>query len=455
MKSRKSGIIFMVLVALLIAGCVAPTAPPAADMAGAEDQPVELSMWYFNWPPGYEYQAERVRLYMDENPNVTIDFDHSIPPVGEGGFEDKITSSLATGTAPDIFAVINPQAIKLINKGQLAPIDDEAVEGLGFESVEALKASRLPGAFDSWSAADGTPYGFHWELSWLVLYCNDQHLRDAGVDPDTVALETWDDFIALGKQVIEGNPSFYLDDAGNFKRNFVKLPMYFDDTWSMQVLTTFLAQSGGAVMNADRTAGTINEPAGVEAVEWMMRVSRELGDPNIGPVIPGDVHSAFGSGEMTCDLAGPWMYEAFLVATESPIIDSGYHAYGMPSIEAGQPGNVFWGWAWVVNAASPNKKAAWEFLRFLEDDPQSQAAASGIWQPLPDIEKGWGAGRVPYADLVASAAAGGQAIFITEHYAETARILRGKIEVMAFEGADVQMSLDEAVEEIDSVLDGR
>ena len=356
MKSRKSGTIFMVLVALLIAGCVAPTAPPAADMAGAEDQPVELSMWYFNWPPGYEYQAERVRLYMDENPNVTIDFDHSIPPVGEGGFEDKVTSSLATGTAPDIFAVINPQAIKLINKGQLAPIDDEAVEGLGFESVEALKASRLPGAFDSWSAADGTPYGFHWELSWLVLYCNDQHLRDAGVDPDTVALETWDDFIALGKQVIEGNPSFYLDDAGNFKRNFVKLPMYFDDTWSMQVLTTFLAQSGGAVMNADRTAGTINEPAGVEAVEWMMRVSRELGDPNIGPVIPGDVHSAFGSGEMTCDLAGPWMYEAFLVATESPIIDSGYHAYGMPSIEAGQPGNVFWGWAWVVNAASPNKK---------------------------------------------------------------------------------------------------
>lgn len=133
MKSRKSGTIFIVLVALLIAGCVAPTAPPAADMAGAEDQPVELSMWYFNWPPGYEYQAERVRLYMDENPNVTIDFDHSVPPVGEGGFEDKVTSSLATGTAPDIFAVINPQAIKLINKGQLAPIDDEAVEGLGFE----------------------------------------------------------------------------------------------------------------------------------------------------------------------------------------------------------------------------------------------------------------------------------------------------------------------------------
>ena len=456
MKARKPSILFalLVLVALLVAACVAP-APMTSDMAGADDeQPVDLSMWYFNWPAGYEYQAERVRLYMNDNPNVTIDFDHSIPPVGEGGFEDKVTSALATGTAPDIFAVINPQAIKLINKGQLAPVDDEAVDALGFDSVEALKSSRLPGAFDSWSSADGTPYGYHWELSWLVLYCNDQHFRDAGVDPDAVTLETWDDFIAVGKQVIEGNPDFYLDDDGNFKRNFIKLPMYFDDTWSMQVLTTFLAQTGGSVLNADRTKTMINEPAGVEAVEWMMRVSHELGDPNVGPVIPGEIHAAFGSGEMTCDLAGPWMYEAFLVATESPVLESGYHAYGMPSIEAGKPGNVFWGWAWVVNAASPNKKAAWEFLRFLEADPQGQAAASGIWQPLPDIEKGSGAGRVPNADLVAAAAAGGQAIFITEHYAEAARVLRGKIEAMAFEGADVQASLDEAAEEIDPVLDG-
>ena len=53
------------------------------------------------------------------------------------------------------------------------------------------------------------------------------------------------------------------------------------------------------------------------------------------------------------------------------------------------------------------------------------------------------------------AAEGGQAIFVTEHYAEVARILRGKIEAMAFEGADVQASLDEAVEEINSIVDGR
>lgn len=421
----------------------------------APKEPVTLSMWYFNWPPGYQYQEERVRIYMQENPYVTVDFDHSVPPVGEGGFEDKVTSALATGTGPDIFAVINPQAIKLINKGQLAPADEVAIKALGYGSLDELKASRLPGAFDSWSNAEGTPYGYHWELSWLIMYCNDDHLKKAGVDPDSVKLETWDDFIDLGKKVIEGNKSFYMDASGKFQKNFIKLPMYFDDTWSMQVLTTFLAQTGGSVLNADRTKATINEPAGVKAVEMMMKISRELGDPNIGPVIPGEVHAAFGSGEQTCDLAGPWMYEAFLVATKSPVLETGYHAYGMPSVEKGKPGNVFWGWAWVVNATSPNKEEAWKFLRFLEADPQGQAAASGIWQPLPDIEKGWGAGRAPYADLVASAAKGGQAIFVTEHYAEIARILRGKIEAMAFEGADIQESLDAAAEEINPILDGK
>jgi hypothetical protein len=62
---------------------------------------------------------------------------------------------------------------------------------------------------------------------------------------------------------------------------------------------------------------------------------------------------------------------------------------------------------------------------------------------------------VPYADVIAPGAEGGQAIFITEHYAEIARIVRGAIEVMAFEGADVQETLDAACEEIQPILDGK
>lgn len=427
------------------------TAAPQATTAAAGGEKSALSMWYFNWPPGYEYQDKRVKEYMQQHPEVTINFDHSVPPTGEGGFEDKVTAALATGTGPDIFAVINPQAIKLIDKGQLAPIDAAAAKALGYDSVDALKASRYPGAFASWSDANGTPYGYHWELSWLQLYCNDEHLKAAGIDPDKVDIKTWDDLIALGKQVIEKNPSFYKDSSGKFVKNFIKFPMYYDDTWSMQVLTAFLAQAGGSVLNPDKTAAAINSPEGIKALETMMKVSRELGDPNVGPTEPGAIHTAFGSGEQTCDLAGPWMNIAFLKANNSPVLGK-YHVYGMPSIEAGKPGNVFWGWAWVVNAQSQNKDAAWKFLRFLEDDPQGQALASGIWQPVPGIEGGQVGKEVPYAQAIADSAKGAQAIFVTDKYAEIARLLRGKIESMAFSGADVKTSADEAAGEINNIL---
>ena len=449
MKAQKVSILLSLVITLglVLAACQ----PQAVEVEESASGPVDLSMWYFNWPQGYEYQEERVRLYMNENPHVTVDFDHSVPPVGEGGFEDKVTSSLATGTAPDVFAVINPQAIKLIEKGQLAPIDDTALSALGFDSVEALKATRYEGAFDSWSDADGTPYAYHWEISWLIVYCNDNHLNAGGVDPDSVSLVTWDDFIALGKQVVAGNESFYKDSSGNWTHNFMKLPMFMDDTWSMQVLTAFLAQSGGSVLNEDQTASEINSAASVAAVNKMMEITQELGDANVGPTTPGELFGEFGAENQTCALAGPWMHEAFMKATGSPILNA-YRNYGMPRITADKPGNVFWGWAWAVSSESKNKEEAWKLIRFIEADPQGQAVASGIWQPLPGIEKGWGAKQVPNADGVAAASEGAQPIFVTPKYAEIARVLRGYIEQMAFEGADVQSSLDTAAAEINDIL---
>lgn len=428
----------------------APTQAPAAaqpTQAPAAGAKADLSMWYFNWPPGYQFQETRVQSFMKEHPDITVKFDHSIPPTGEGGFEDKVTASLATGTAPDIFAVINPQAIKVIDKGQVAPIDADAAKALGFDSVDALKASRFPNAFDSWSDSKGVPYGYHWELSWLLLYCNEDQLKAGGVDPATMQVNTWDDLVNIGQKVIAANPSFYKDSSGKFVKNFLKLPMYYDDTWSMQVLTAFLAQSKASVLNSDKTAAAINSPEGVKALQTMVNLSTKLGDPNVGPTEPGAIHSAYAAGEMTCDLGGPWLYDAFVKVADKPIKS---HAYGMPTID-GTPGNVFWGWAWMVNAQSKHKAEAWQVIKYIEDDPRGQAVASGIWQPLPGIDKLL-AKDVPFADSIAGATKGAQAIFVTEQYAAIARILRGKIESMAFSGADIKSSLDAAANEINAAL---
>lgn len=443
----------------MLAACTQAASPGASEPAATsgatgEAEAITLSHWYYDFPPFADYQQARADEFMADHPGVTIEFDSSTPPVGEGGYEDKITSSLAGGTAPDVFSVFSPQAPRIIDLGQLAPVDDAAVQALGYESIDAMKAERVDGAFDAWTDENGTIYGIPDAISFLTLYCNNDHLEAAGVDPSTLEMATWDDFIAMGEEVIAANPDgFYQDESGTWLHNFIKLPMYQDDGWSMQVLQTFLSQTGGSVLSDDGQSYTLNEPEGIAAVEKIMEVSRTLGDPNIGPVVPGEIHSAVASGDQTCGLAGEWFYGAFLLPSESPLLDH-YTAFPLPRVDAGTPGNVFWGWSFVVNAASENKETAWEYIGHLTADPNGIIEDVGIWPPVKDVTALSAVQDTPFGDVIAANREGAQHLPKSLHYSDIARLLRGRIEAMAFEGVDVASTLDEAAAEVNSILGG-
>lgn len=419
-------------------------------VASAQDE-VTITHWYYNFPPFADYQRERIESFKEVDPSVTVEYDSSVSPVGEGGFEDKITASLAAGTAPDVFSVISPQAPRIIALGQLAPIDEAALAALGFESQEALEASRVPGAFDAWKDAEGTIYGIPDAISFYSLYCNNEHLAAGGIDPESVEIATWDDFLEMGRTVVSNNQSFYQDGNGNWVKNFIKLPMYQDDTWSMQTLTQFLAQTGGSVLSEDGTSSKLGEPEAIRAVEMMMTLSRELGDPNIGPVVPGEIHSAVANGDQSCGLAGEWMYGAFLLPTESPLLGN-YTAFALPRMDADVPGNVFWGWSFVVNAASEHKEQAWRYIGHLTADPNGIIEGVGIWPPVNDIEALPGVQATPFGDVIAANREGGQHIFISHQYTDIARLLRGVLEQLAFEGSDVTEALTAAADEINGIV---
>ena len=206
---------------------------------------------------------------------------------------------------------------------------------------------------------NGRVYGLPIALSQVGFLYNKDLMAKGNVDASKI--KTWDDFLAMGQKVIAGNPTFYKNASGKWTHNFIKLPMYQDDTWSMQTLTQFLAQTGGSVLAADGKSSTINQPAAVTAVDEMMKISRTLGDPNIGPTVPGEIHSAVASGDQTCGLAGEWFYGAFLKPTNSKLLGH-YTAFALPRMTADKPGNVFWGWSFVVNAKSPNKDVAWKYI---------------------------------------------------------------------------------------------
>jgi ABC-type glycerol-3-phosphate transport system substrate-binding protein len=438
----------------------APTAERGQDAtAGASvpapggGQPITLTQWYYNFPPFVAFQQQKIKDFEAKYPNVTVNYDSSTPPVGDGGYEQKITSSLATGTAPDIFSVFGPQAPQLIARNQLSPIDDTALKALGYDSIDALKASRAPGAFDGWTDASGNVYGVPDALSYLNMYCNTDHLKAAGIDPATVSFATWDDFINFGKQVIAANPSFYQDASGKFTKNFFKAPMYADDGWGNQVLELFLAQAGASVLSPDGTTAAINSPEAIQAVTALMNASRELGDPNVGPSVPGDIFAGFGAGDQTCVLSGEFLYGAFLKPTNSPLIGH-YQAYPLPQINPDKPGNVFWGWAFTVNQASQNKDAAWLDIAQMESDPNGLVDQVGIWPPVPDLASLPAVQNTPFGTVIAANRNGAQNVFHSLKYPQISSLLRGLLENMAYQGTDVTTTLNSAADQINGVLAG-
>lgn len=451
--------IVLLLVLGIMAGCSAQPpasqpAPQSGSTAGGSGQgPKEsISFWVFDWGPLVQFAQQRVDLFQKENPDIKVVFEHSIPPTGTGGFEDKLTSALATGSAPDVFMVFSGQGANLIDRKQLRPIDGAAAKTLGFNSVPDYVNSRLPGSFTNWSDTQGNIYGVHWELSWLGLYCNTERLRAGGVDPSTLGAKgwTWNDFASMAQQVMAKDAGFYTEN-GNPKRNFLTLPLFQDDGWNMQVVTMFLAQSGGSVLNKDGTSATINSPEALKAIQTIVDLNRtaKLSNAGIGARAPGEIHTEFANGQSTCDIAGPWMNPAF-ISDKSPVKDK-YVVLPLPTID-GRKGTGMWGWAWSVNGATKHADAAWKLVKYLSGDPQGQISVAGIWPPVKGVEKGPVASKIPYADQLVSSTEGGQMVLRHLKYPQIANIMRSKLEKLIYEGGDVKQTLNQANQEIEQVL---
>jgi ABC-type glycerol-3-phosphate transport system substrate-binding protein len=131
-----------------------------------------------------------------------------------------------------------------------------------------------------------------------------------------------------------------------------------------------------------------------------------------------------------------------------------YTAFSLPRMDADVPGNVFWGWSFVVNAASEHKDEAWQYIGHLTADPNGIIEKVGIWPPVLDVASLPGVQATPFGDVIAANQEGGQHIFISQQYTDIARLLRGVLEQLAFEGSDVTEALTNASSEIDGIVGG-
>jgi arabinosaccharide transport system substrate-binding protein len=156
------------------------------DIEGA----TEFTFWNFQELHS-QFFEDAVTRWNEENPDRPITLVAETYPYDQ--MHNNLLLSLQSGSgAPDFADIeISQFANFLQGQPQLEPLNDV---------VEPELDNMVTSRFEIY-AKDGEYYGMDYHVGATVMFYNEEIMNEAGVDIDSI--ETWDDYIEAGKQVVE------------------------------------------------------------------------------------------------------------------------------------------------------------------------------------------------------------------------------------------------------------
>jgi multiple sugar transport system substrate-binding protein len=306
-----------------------------------------------------------VKYFNDTHPNIQIKMD--IMPWDT--LYQKLLPSLKSGGEPDIVAVGDTNLPQYADSGLLQPLDDLWSSGL---DPKKFSAGALQGM-----TYKGQKYGAPIIYFGLLLYYNKDLFTAAGLDPNKCPAN-WDewqaDILKLTKDANgDGKPEQY--------------GIAWGDHAAPNIWPALVWQGGGDFISQDGTKSMLNDPKTIAAIKTWTDLIRGKHIMPLG--LSGvEADNLVGSGKAAMEVSGPWMVGGFKAAGIN------FDACQLPAGPAGQA-NQGSGVYMVVNKNSKNKQAAYEFLKFWEDDwAQVHWSSSTGFPPArtdmannPDIQK--------------------------------------------------------------------
>lgn len=217
--------------------------------------------------------------YMDANPGVNID------AVYAGSYQDtiaKVITAARGGNAPQLSVALSVDMFTLIDEDLILPFDDF----IKTDEDKAWLNSFYP-AFMENSQTGGKTYGIPFQRSTPVLYWNKEAFAAAGLDPETPPA-TWNEMVEMGKKLTKK------DANGNVTQWGVRIPSSGFPYWLFQGLTT---ENDVILANAEGNKTNFDDPKVIEALEYMVALSKDYGVMEPGIVEWGATPKAFFEGQ--------------------------------------------------------------------------------------------------------------------------------------------------------------
>jgi multiple sugar transport system substrate-binding protein len=279
-----------------------------------------------------------VQEFNDTHPDIQVEMD--IQP-WDIMFQ-KLLPSWASGGEPDLAAMSYNIIPQYVESEILAPLDD-------FYTDYVDEANFSDAALNGMTVG-GHRYGVPMISFGLMLFYNKDMFEAAGLDPEAPPT-TWEEWqaaiVALSK-----------DEDGD--GTYDQYGLVWGDHAAPNIWPALIWGGGGDFISDDSTTSLLDDPLTVEAVQSWSELLFLSGRSPLG--LSGvEADNLMITGKAAMEISGPWMINAFASAGLN---------FGIAQVPAGPAGQFTQGDAlyMVLGSSSPNKEAAYEFLRFWQDE---------------------------------------------------------------------------------------
>ncbi|CAN7600998.1 ABC transporter substrate-binding protein [Rhizobium sp. LjRoot258] len=260
-------------------------------------------------------------------------------------FDDVVTEAMrayATGQAPDIIAVDNPEHAMFASRGAFLDITDMV------KSSSVIKPENyFPGPLKSveW---DGKYYGVPKATNTIALYYNKDMFKAKGLDPNKPP-QTWDELVEDARKLTDPAKNVYglaFSAKASEEGTFQFLP------WAQ------MAGGGYEDINAEGT---------VKALEtWKTIMDEKLASPDTLTRGQWDSTGTFNSGNAAMAISGPWELDRMMKEAK---FDWGVALLPVPK-EGAERSSAMGDFNWAIFASTKHPAEAFKALEFFasQDD---------------------------------------------------------------------------------------
>ncbi len=310
----------------------------------AQDDGSEFALAMVDWSDPVQTAFEEVIIprYLEENPgsNVTINW------TNWGRYNEEMTTAFASGVTPDVFQGGAVWAPQMARRNWAVALNDF------INADEEWDWADFPAGLQADVTIRGDILAVPYRQDLRTLWYNNEMLAEAGFDaPPT----TWEEFLAVAQATtVRDGAGFdvegyhYSDASGNWQRDW-------------QPFLMWLHMADGKFLNDDLTTCALDQPAALEALEWLVALVQEhevTAYPGLDP--QGDLNVLAGrNAAMQLSSADMERVINLYAPDEAETI--------FPTLPL--TGNAQATHSWVnkffISSQTPDAAASWGLLRFL------------------------------------------------------------------------------------------